>query len=127
MAESAQPQAEADPGFLSWPPFPLPPAGVTLIPFREFEPKGIFKVKEPFEEEEFDAEGVPTIKLAVEHGSLQEKAARERLKRARKRQRAAAQGGAGLTAAEMAEQRSHWYEVWEDLDLISSLSEPINP
>ena len=123
MSESAAPQVEKQ-LFYEWPPFPEAPVGVTLIPFKKFEAKGIFRVKDPLEEVEYDAEGVVTIKLAVEHGSLVERAAREKAKRARKRQRAAA---AGLTEAEMGEERMQWYEIWEDLEPTLAPSEPVNP
>ena len=49
-----------------WPPFPTPPEGVTIIPFSQFEPKGI---KISFDEEpEQDGEGIRTIPLQVKHG-----------------------------------------------------------
>jgi hypothetical protein len=54
-----------DPKFI-WPPFPTPPPGVTIIPFSQFEPKGI---KVSFDDEaEKDGEGLNTIPLQVKHG-----------------------------------------------------------
>jgi hypothetical protein len=56
-----------DPKFI-WPPFPIPPDGVTIIPFSKFEPKGI---KVSFDDEpEKDGEGLSTIPLLVKHGLL---------------------------------------------------------
>ena len=56
-----------DPKFI-WPPFPTPPPGVTIIPFSQFEPKGI---KLSFDDEaEKDGEGLNTIPLQVKHGLL---------------------------------------------------------
>lgn len=49
-----------------WPPFPTPPEGITIIPFSQFEPKGI---KVSFDDEpEQDGEGIRTIALQVKHG-----------------------------------------------------------
>ncbi|KIM25869.1 hypothetical protein M408DRAFT_330875 [Serendipita vermifera MAFF 305830] len=49
-----------------WPPFPTPPDGVTIIPFSQFEPKGI---KISFNDDiEVDGEGIKTVPLLVKHG-----------------------------------------------------------
>jgi hypothetical protein len=59
------PKPEIDPKRL-WPPFPQLPSGTTIIPFRDFEPKGIVI---PLEDEvqELDGDGVPTVRLRVQH------------------------------------------------------------
>jgi len=65
IAAPQQPaQKPPDPKFM-WPPFPTPPPGVTIIPFSQFEPKGI-KVSLD-DEPEVDGEGVRTITLMVKH------------------------------------------------------------
>ncbi|KAI0337913.1 hypothetical protein BDW22DRAFT_836849 [Trametopsis cervina] len=55
--------------YLSFPPFPTPPPGVTLIPFSQFKPLGIAVSIDPEEskENEVDGLGVPTIRLRVRH------------------------------------------------------------
>ena len=49
-----------------WPPFPQPPPGVSILPFKEFKPQGIL-IRMNEEDEELDGEGIPTVRLAVKH------------------------------------------------------------
>jgi len=64
-APPAPPKPEIDPKWV-WPPFPPTPPGTTIIPFQDFEPKGIVV---PLEDnaQEFDGDGVPTVRLRVQH------------------------------------------------------------
>lgn len=79
-----------------YPPFPPKPEGKTIIPFKDFKPKGV--VPADSDEEEFDTEGIRTVRLPVKHiPDPEERAAYERLKRARKRRRG--NQGAGLGPA----------------------------
>jgi hypothetical protein len=59
------PKPETDPKWV-WPPFPPQPPEVTIVAFRDFEPKGIVI---PLEDgvQELDGEGVPTVRLRVQH------------------------------------------------------------
>ncbi|KAG8988544.1 hypothetical protein FRB93_004035 [Tulasnella sp. JGI-2019a] len=107
-------------GQYHWPPFPDPPAGKTITPYKQYKPKGIIAAAEDSDDEEVDAEGVKTIKLTVVHVSDPvEKAIRDRAKRAKKRRKGAqgpglggvAQGGTTTGDAELSK---YWYEAWED-------------
>lgn len=70
-----------------WPPFPDPPEKKVIIPFSEFQPKGIV-VQDSDEEDEYDGDGVKTVKLLSSHiADPKEKAAHDRAKRARKRRK----------------------------------------
>lgn len=57
---------DRDPKWI-WPPFPKPPKGVTIVPFSEFQPKGIIIALED-DTAELDANGVATVPLLVKHG-----------------------------------------------------------
>lgn len=78
-----------------WPPFPKPPAGKHIIPFKDFTAKGI--VAADSDDEELDGGGVPTVKLAgITHfGDPAEREAYDRQKRARKRRKAPQGPGLG--------------------------------
>lgn len=79
-----------------FPPWPPVPEGKVIIPFKDFKPKGVIPADS--DEEEFDAEGVKTVRLPVKHiPDPEERAAYERAKRARKRRRG--NQGAGLGPA----------------------------
>ncbi|KAG8983618.1 hypothetical protein FRB90_005870, partial [Tulasnella sp. 427] len=97
-----------------FPPFPPVPEGKTIIPFKDFKPKGIIPADS--DEDEFDAEGVRTVRLPVKHiPDPEERAAYERAKRARKRRKGTQ--GAGLGPASKKREDAPlkvWYEDWED-------------
>lgn len=61
------PKPPPDPKWI-WPPFPAPPEGANIIPFSQFQPKGIALSLE--EETELDGDGIPTVVLQVKHNSL---------------------------------------------------------
>ncbi|KAG8864598.1 hypothetical protein FRB96_005102 [Tulasnella sp. 330] len=123
--EDVEPLAE---GQYRWPPFPSPPPGKTITPFRDFKPKGIVEAAPDSDDEEFDVEGVKTVKLPVVHVSDPvEKAARDRAKRAKKRRKGAqgpGLGGAaqgGITTGD-ADFNRYWYEIWEDNKLLERVT-----
>ncbi|PVF95525.1 hypothetical protein CPB86DRAFT_738689 [Serendipita vermifera] len=58
------PKPQVDPKWV-WPPFPTPPEGAMIIPFTQFEPKGI--VISVDDESERDGEGLRTVRLQVKH------------------------------------------------------------
>lgn len=97
-----------------YPPFPPKPEGKTIISFKDFKPKGVIPADS--DEDEFDAEGVRTVRLPVKHiPDPAERAAYERLKRARKRRRG--NQGAGLGPASKKREdgpTKAWLEEWED-------------
>src|SRR5260370_17859302 len=102
------PRPEIDPKWV-WPPFPQPPLGTPITPFRDFEPKGIIV---PLEDnaQELDGDGVPTVRLRVQHtwGSGKEK---------RKTKNKKAKGPlAELTQEELA--KVTWDKKWELVEQI---------
>ncbi|KAG8818182.1 hypothetical protein FRC17_010911 [Serendipita sp. 399] len=60
-----EPKPPVDPKWV-WPPFPTPPPGISIIPFHQFEPKGI--VISLDDDSELDGDGVKTVMLQVKHG-----------------------------------------------------------
>lgn len=64
QAPPTEPAAEAP--YLKFPPFPAPPEGVNIIPFKNFRERGIqmFSVNDGTE---VDGLGIPTVELKVRH------------------------------------------------------------
>lgn len=118
-AANAQPApgaAATDAPWLTFPPFPKPPSGVHIIPFKSFKPKGIYVVEDGDTDSsagappgpgsarvERDALGIPTVMLASSH-SLTEA---ERRKRASKKLKRVETGKDGTV------RRLMWWEDWE--------------
>ncbi|KAG1844950.1 hypothetical protein DFJ58DRAFT_801710 [Suillus subalutaceus] len=95
--------------FVTFPPFPKPPSGVTLIPFKDFRARGIQLFGEvvggPNEEDmELDGLGIPTVELRVKH--LTDECKSNTRKRKRKKKTAAAEG--------VPARKVPWYEEWEE-------------
>jgi len=95
--------------FIIFPPFPTPPPGVTLVPFKDFKPRGIQLFSEATggldeEEMELDGMGIPTVELRVKH--LTDECKSGTRKRKRKKKTAAADG--------MPVKKLPWYEEWEE-------------
>ena len=67
------PKPEIDPKWV-WPPFPETPPETTIVAYRDFEPKGIVVLLED-DAQELDGDGVPTVRLRVQHsiGGAKEK------------------------------------------------------
>jgi len=110
------PKPEIDPKWV-WPPFPQTPPGTTIIAFRDFEPKGIV-VPLDDDAQELDGDGVPTVRLWVQHsiGGVKEK---------RKSKNKKAKGPlAEVTQEELA--KMTWDMKWE-LGEEMRLSEHIDP
>src|SRR5882757_4798048 len=59
------PKPDLDPKWV-WPPFPQTPPGTTIIPYWDFEAKGIVIPLED-DAQELDGDGVPTVRLRVTH------------------------------------------------------------
>jgi hypothetical protein len=107
---------EIDPKWV-WPPFPQTPPGTTIIAFRDFEPKGIVVPLED-DTQELDGDGVPTVRLRVQHtiGGSKEK---------RKSKNKKAKGPlAEVTQEELA--KMTWDKKWE-LGEEMRMSEHIDP
>jgi len=110
------PKPEIDPKWV-WPPFPQAPPGTTIIAFRDFEPKGIV-VPLDDDAQELDGDGVPTVRLSVQHsiGGVKER---------RKSKNKKAKGPlAEVTQEELA--KMTWDMKWE-LGEEMRLSEHIDP
>ncbi|KAG8870829.1 hypothetical protein FRC20_011280 [Serendipita sp. 405] len=60
-----EPKPPVDPKWV-WPPFPTPSPDVKIIPFHQFEPKGIVISLDG--DSEIDGEGIKTVTLQVKHG-----------------------------------------------------------
>lgn len=98
-----------------FPPFPLIPEDVQIIPWKEFKERGI-KVHPGNEDIEIDACGVPTIMLASVHVTDWCKTETKRAKTSggkggpgkKKRKR---KGGVGMNAGPTA---VDWEEYWEE-------------
>ncbi|KAK7696124.1 hypothetical protein QCA50_000767 [Cerrena zonata] len=88
--------------WLTFPPFPGPPPGVTLIPFSEFKPTGLFIRMEEDDGPEIDPLGIPTVTLLVKHALTEE----EQIRKKKKRKTTVKIGGEV--------RRLIWYEEWEE-------------
>lgn len=95
--------------FITFPPFPKPPPGVTLIPFKDFRARGIQLFAEVVggqneEDIELDGLGIPTVELRVKHSTDECKS--NTRKRKRKKKTAAVEGAPA--------RKVPWYEEWEE-------------
>ncbi|KAF8139006.1 hypothetical protein EV363DRAFT_555296 [Boletus edulis] len=118
-----------DPPFIKFPPFPEPPPGVAIMPFKNFKPRGIqlfLELKkdgsDPADEEdvELDALGIPTVELRIKHTTDECKSG-PRKKRKKKK-------AAMVEAAPV--KKLPWYEEWtegEDLRVTKERYDPNIP
>jgi len=95
--------------FITFPPFPKPPQGVTLIPFKDFRARGIQLFAEGVgssngEDMELDGLGIPTVELRVKHSTDECKS--NTRKRKRKKKTAVVEG--------VPTRKVPWYEEWEE-------------
>ena len=89
--------------FITFPPFPAPPAGKRIIPFTEFKASGIQIAIDPEQDHvELDGIGVPTVALRVKHGLT------EMEQRKKRKGKKTALGPNGQV------RRIPWWEEWED-------------
>ncbi|KAG8219055.1 hypothetical protein J3R82DRAFT_4811 [Butyriboletus roseoflavus] len=112
-ASNTIPTLEQDPPLLKFPPFPEPPPGVTIMPFKNFKPRGIQLFSEPKkggndaaeeEDAELDALGIPTVELRVKHTT---DVCKSNSRKKRKKKKAT-----GIDAVPV--KKSPWYEEWEE-------------
>lgn len=93
--------AELDPNgipYYKWPPFPEPPTGVTIIPFKVFKPSGI---KLPLNDDiEVDGLGIPTVRLPVTHDNEGVPKKKRKIKK--------------TTSGKEVLRRNVWWEEWEE-------------
>lgn len=111
--ESEWPPSATNP-WITFPPFPVVPPGVELIPFKDFKALGI-RIVENAElgHVEVDGLGIPTVALRVQHDLT------EMEKRKRKNKRKVTQSGKVVPLA--------WYEEWEENESSRRPSAPIDP
>jgi hypothetical protein len=100
--EPAEPAwGDASVPYYTFPPFPQPPDGSSLIAFKDFKPLGIH-IPVDEDEQELDGSGLPTVTLNTVHDINKHK---KRPKRKRKT------NPDGTPAAPPA-----WWEEWEEDD-----------
>lgn len=111
-----------------FPPFPKPPPGVTIIPFKDFKPSGIQRPALGFPDDiELDGLGIPTCSLPTKpdvDGHVVGGAGKKKKKKSKKR------GGVGGGVVQNG-RRLPWWEEWaideqsrgvRELDLLASLN-----
>ena len=89
--------------WLTFPPFPEPPEGVTIIPFSQFKPNGLFIRMDEEDGPEIDPLGIPTVTLGVKHALTEEEQARKR-----KKKKTATKTAGGVV------KKLLWFEEWEE-------------
>ena len=93
---------------VSFPPFPEPALGTTVMSFKEFKEGGIH-VDPGRNDEEVDSHGIPTIPLPKRHAA---DACKTNTKRKRQHEEATARKKAGLSTQRL------WWDQWEDTEAI---------
>ncbi|KAH7922047.1 hypothetical protein BV22DRAFT_1121726 [Leucogyrophana mollusca] len=91
---------------IKFPPFPDPPEGVTILPFKDFKPNGIqlFAHAGDDDDVELDGLGIPTVELRVKHETDDPKSNSRKRRKKKKSSAVAAQPGKKLL----------WYEEWDE-------------
>ncbi|KAF9226922.1 hypothetical protein BS17DRAFT_800834 [Gyrodon lividus] len=97
-----------DPSFIKFPPFPKPPEGVTIMPFKDFKARGIQLFSESKlggdDEDELDALGIPTVELRVKHATDE---CKSNTRKKRKKKKSTVTEGVPV-------KKLPWYEEWEE-------------
>ena len=96
-----------DGSFLTFPPFPKSPEGVTIMPFKKFKEGGIC-VEAGTDEAEVDTLGIPTVPIRTRHSTDQCKS------KSKRKMPEDAKGKKGKKG-KLIEQRL-WWEQWEDAE-----------
>lgn len=94
--------------FIIFPPFPTPPPGVALVPFKDFKASGIQLFSEANggldeEDMELDGLGIPTVELRVKHSTDDCKSNTRKRKRKKK-----------VAVDSVPAKKLPWYEEWEE-------------
>lgn len=101
--------------YFNFPPFPTPPAGVTITPFKSFKPLGIQVVNDPPPDYvELDGQGIPTVGLRVNHSLTETEQKKKRKLKT-------------VTAPDGTIRRAKWFEEWEHGENIRRMITPIDP
>lgn len=109
----AMPSTTAAESLCSFPPFPAPPEGVTIVPFGAFVPAGYRRGTDPSGDPiEVDAwMGIPTVKVLSDKEATQKR-------KAKKKQRNAG------NAVDAEGRLIPWWEEWEVGEALRAVSEP---
>ncbi|KZT05598.1 uncharacterized protein LAESUDRAFT_681115 [Laetiporus sulphureus 93-53] len=103
------------PHWFTFPPFPAPPPGVTVTPFKTFKPSGIVVVQNPPPDYiERDGLGIPTVPLRVKHSLT------EGEQRKKKRNKT-------VTRPDGTVRRATWWEEWETGEDARKMTALVNP
>ncbi|KAF9562454.1 hypothetical protein CPC08DRAFT_817118 [Agrocybe pediades] len=94
---------------LTFPPFPPPPEGVKILPFKEFKERGI-RVDPGPDDEEVDGLGTPTVPMIIRHNT---DVCKSNTSRKRKAAEQLARKRDGLPFKKLP-----WYEEWEETEVI---------
>ena len=104
---------------LTFPPFPTPPPGVIITPFKNFKENGIHMFAKDGDDVERDGLGIPTIALRVRHDT-------DVCKTETKRKKPPAKVDPSKTASSIPGAKPEWWEEWMDTE-DQRLSGPYNP
>jgi hypothetical protein len=102
--------------FIRFPPFPVAPAGIHIMPFKEFTERGI-RVEAGPDDAEVDALGIPTVPIGRKRHATDE------CKTNTKRKREAEEGGKSKKKGAI---RKGWEEVWKETEVVR-FSRSFNP
>ena len=93
--------------YLTFPPFPKAPEGVTIMPFKDFKERGIC-IEPGDDDAEVDTLGIPTVPIKVQHKTdeCKTKTKRKRVADTRKGKKS------------KSEQQRLWWEQWEDAEAV---------
>ena len=100
----------------TFPPFPEPSQGVHIVPFVDFNERGISTIPGP-DEVEVDSLGIPTVMMRVTHST-------DVCKTKTKRKRPAEKRAPGTTGQKV--KHLQWWEVWEETEVIR-LTKTVDP
>jgi hypothetical protein len=110
---SETPEIPGDAFFLRFPPFPTPPPGVTVLPFKKFKEHGIMALSNA-EGSEVDGLGIPTVELRVKHDTDVCKSNANRSKETKTSAKASGQStGSGV-------KKKEWWEIWAEGEMARS-------
>ena len=102
--------------FIRFPPFPVAPAGVHIMPFKDFTERGI-RIEAGPDDAEVDALGIPTVPIGHKRHATDECKTNTKRKR---------EAEAGAKSKKKGVIRKGWEEVWKELEIVR-FSRSFNP
>ena len=94
--------------FLTFPPFPKAPEGVTIMPFKGFKEGGI-RIEPGADDAEIDTLGIPTVPVKTRHST-------DECKTKSKRKKIAEDAKIRKEKGKQLVPQRPWYEQWEDAE-----------